>query len=105
MSLIPRIPVWKEMENWRARQEAMRSYMDSLSAMSDTLSGAGADQANGLAELSAKAAAKRIQSEAAAKSAKYAADSAQSAADDKAMDRLKDLMADYVNNNKLNVIA
>lgn len=96
---IQRIPLWKENENWRARQQAMRDYMDSMSALTTNITSAGADQASGIADLVAKATLKRIQAEAAAKSAKAQAEREQSAADDRALDALKDRMNDLTKVN------
>jgi hypothetical protein len=91
---IQKIPLWKENENWRARQQAMRGYMDNLNALTTSITSAGADRANGIAELVARATLKRVQAEAAAKSAKAAAESAQAAADDRALQAVKDRMTD-----------
>lgn len=96
---IQRIPMWKENENWRARQQAMRDYMDTMSALTTNITSAGADQASGTADLVARATLKRVQAEGAAKSAKAQAERAQEAADDKALAALKDRMADYAKVN------
>jgi len=98
---IQRIPMWKEMENWPARQEAMRSYMDSLSEMTTSLTSAGSNRSEGLATIVTQAAIKRMQAEAAARMAKTAAENAQAAADDKAIEKITDRMNDFVTNNKV----
>jgi hypothetical protein len=99
---IQRIPLWKENENWRARQQAMRSYMDNLNALTTNITSAGADRANGIAELVARATLKRVQAEAAAKSAKAEAARVQAAAEDKALQAVKERMNDLT---KVNVVV
>ena len=99
---IQRIPIWKENDNWRARQQAMRDYMDTLGALTTNITSAGADQASGLANLVGKATLKRVQAEAAAKAAKAQAESAQANADDKALEAVKDRMNDLT---KVNVVV
>jgi len=99
---IQKIPLWKENENWRNRQLAMRDYMDAMSQLTTNLTSAGSDQSSGIANIVAKAAMKRIQAEAAAKNAKSAAESAQAAANDKALQAIKDRMNEFT---KVDVIV
>ena len=99
---ISQIPMWKENENWRARQQSMRDYMDTLSALTDNLTGAGGTQSEGTATLVTQAAIKRMKAEAAAKNAKTSAETAQQNADDKALQAVKDRMYDYT---KVNVVV
>ncbi len=91
---IDRIPLWKENENWRARQQQMRDYLDNINSLGTNLTSAGADQSSGLAELVSKATLKRIQAEFVAKNAKAAAKEAQDTADNKALQAVKDRMKD-----------
>lgn len=99
---VQRIPLWKENENWRLRQQQMRDYLDNINSLGTNLTSAGADQSSGLAELVAKATLKRVQAEAAAKSARAAVKQAQEAADDKALQAVKDRMKDL---SKVNVVV
>lgn len=96
---IQRTPIWKENENWRARQQSMRDYMDTLNALTTNMTSAGTDRASGMANLVARATVKRIQTEAAAKNVKTAAEAAQANADDKALQAVKDRMNDYTKVN------
>ncbi len=89
---IQKIPLWKEAENWRNRQLAMRDYMDAMSQLTTNLTSAGSDQSSGIANIAAKAAMKRIQQQAAAKNAEDAAKKAQAAADEKALQAIRDRM-------------
>lgn len=93
---IQRIPVWKEMENWNARQRAMRDFMEANAALTDNLMSAGSVKADGMANLVASATVKRIQKEAAAKTAKHDAANAEAQARTMELDKLKSRMADYV---------
>lgn len=92
---IQKIPMWKENENWRARQQAMRDYMDSLGELTTSMTSAGADRATGMATIMTQAAIKRMKAEAAAKAARTAAASAQAAANEKALQAIKDRMSGY----------
>jgi hypothetical protein len=96
MSSINNIPIWKENENRIARQAAMRSFMEANNAMADTLTSAGSTESDGLSEIVAKVALKRISAQAAAKSAKEAAAKADTDAREKELAKVKDRMADYV---------
>lgn len=57
---VSQIPAWKEMENWRAKQQATQDQIDSLAAVSDTFSNAGANYYQTLAEISGQAALDRV---------------------------------------------
>jgi hypothetical protein len=96
MSSINNIPIWKENENRTARQAAMRDFLDANAAMADTLTGAGSTQSQGLSEIVAKVALKRMKAQAAAKSAKDAAATAETKARESELAKVKARMADYV---------
>jgi hypothetical protein len=96
MGSINNIPIWKENENRIARQAAMRSFMEANNAMADALTSAGTTEKDGLAEIVAQSALKRIKQQAAAKSAKDAAATAETNERDKELAKVKDRMADYV---------
>jgi len=96
---ISQIPIWKENENWRTRQQSMNDFMDNLNSLTDTLTGAGSSQSQGIATIVTQAAIKRMQAEAAARNAKTSAQSAQERADDKALQDLKDRMNGYASLN------
>ena len=96
MQSINNIPIWKENENRIARSAAMRSFMEANAAMADGLTSAGATESDGLSQIVAKVALKRIGAQSAAKSAKDAAAKADTDAREKELAKIKDRMADYV---------
>ncbi len=105
MSSINNIPIWKENENRLARQEAMRSFLEANASMADSLTGAGSTQSEGLSEIVARMALKRMQAESAAKSAKQAVTTAETNAREKELAKVKERMQAYVTNNIVNVVV
>ena len=99
MQSINNIPIWKENENRIARQQAMHDFMDANAAIADTLTGAGTTQSEGLSEIVAQSALKRMKAEAAAKNAKQTAASAETAARDKELAKVKERIQGYLRVN------
>jgi hypothetical protein len=102
---INNIPIWKENENRLARQQAMRSFMDANAEMTNNLMTAGSTQADGISEIVARVALKRIQAESAAKNVRDSAAKAETDARDKELAKIKERMQAYVTNNTVNVVV
>ena len=103
MQSINNIPIWKENENRIARQQAMHDFMDANAAIADTLTGAGSTESQGLSEIVAQSALKRMKATAAEKSAKQAAAAAETAARDKELAKVKDRIQGYLRVNIVDV--
>ena len=76
---VQQVSAWKQMENWRAKQQAISDQMDELAALTDSFSTAGANYYTELSNISGQAALKRVTEEAAAKRAEAVAASEKAA--------------------------
>lgn len=83
---IQKVPMWKEMENWRARRQAVNDQLDTMAALTNNLQFAGANYYSTLANLGAEAALKRVQAAGKAKAAEKAEIAAKEAAAQKEAD-------------------
>jgi hypothetical protein len=71
----PTPSAWQQMQNWSARSKAAnQQFIDTMSAVSDTFSGALTSQSTGIATLAAQAAVDRLNAEAKAAQEKSLAD-------------------------------
>jgi hypothetical protein len=103
MQSINNLPIWKENENRIARQQAMHDFMDANAAIADTLTSAGSTESEGLSEIVARSALKRMKTDAAAKSAKQAAATAETNARDKELAKVKERIQGYIRVNIVDV--
>lgn len=106
---VQQVPVWKEIENWRARQQAIDEQISSLATVTESFSGAGSNYYTQLGNLSANAALKRVQDAAKAKQAEALEDAAKKAREQAEMDAIKERLKvpDYVRiiTPKVNITA
>jgi hypothetical protein len=92
------VSFWKQNQIWRERQQALSDQLDTMTALTEEMSNAGADLAYGYAELAAKAAAKRVSEATKLKQQEVEAAAAKVAAEEKAMDALEQRLKipDYI---------
>lgn len=103
------VSAWKQMENWRNRQQALTEHLDNLATITSEMSGAGANYYAELANIGGQKALKRVQATAEAKRAERLAEAEKTrreeARHDAVMERLK--VPEFVKylGNKVNIIA
>ena len=95
---VSQVPAWKELENWRAKQDAIKAQIEDTTSMITTMSDAGANYYATLAEISGQAALKRVTKAGEAQRAKAIADSQKAARDQAQIDAVKERLKvpDYV---------
>jgi len=95
---VQQVSAWKQMENWRAKQQAITDHLENLSIITNEIAGAGANYYAELANIGGQKALERVQKAAEAKRAEHLAETEKtSRADakfDAVMERLK--VPDYV---------
>jgi len=87
---VQQVSAWKQMENWRAKQQSINDQLDTMASVTQTLADAGSSYYDGIANIGAQLALKRVTEAATAKRQKTLDDIDQSNRKQAELDAVKE---------------